>query len=389
MRTALARKIELKDENGDPAAVVTKALGNFQTAVDGRLKAIETKSTDAAKLADRLDKIEAKIARPAVHTGSADADEKKKAEIEHKTYAKFIRNGREGLAAEEQKALFEGDNVQGGFLSYPQFSTEVLRFLTLISPVRQAARINQTANSSLILPVRATVTNALWSNETSTASESDPAWNQREIPVHELRTYCDISQRLLEDSAVDVIAEVNGAFGEDFGRKEGISFVNGTGTDQPEGIMVNADVGYVPGGDANNLTADGLIDIFHIVPAFYRNGGVWAMNGKTMGAVRKLVTSGTGRPLWVDSLSPENPSTLLGRPVVEWPDMPDVAANAFPIVFGDVNSAYRIVDRIGLTVLRDPFSQAANGIVRFHARRRVGGQTVKAEALKKLKIATS
>lgn len=389
MRTAHAHKIELKDENGDPVAVVTKALGDFQGAVDNRLKAIETKSADSAKLAERLDKLEAKIARPAVHTGTADAEEKKQAEIERKTYGKFIRNGRDNLSADEQKALFEGDSTQGGFLNFPQFSTEVLRYLTLISPVRQAARINQTANSSVILPVRGSLTNALWSNETSTASESQPAWMQAEIPVHELRTYCDISQRLLEDSAVDVVAEVNQVFAEDFGKKEGAAFVNGTGTDQPEGIMVNASISYVPGGDASNLTSDGLIDLFHALPAFYRNRGVWAMNGQTIGAVRKLVTSGTGRPLWIDSLSPENPSTLLGRPVVEWPDMPDIASNAFPIVFGDVNSAYRIVDRIGLTVLRDPFSQAANSIVRFHARRRVGGQTVKAEALKKLKIATS
>ena len=383
MRTA----IELKDENGDPVAVVTKSLADFQGAVDGRLKAIETKSADATKLAERLDKIEAKLARPAVHTGNKSDEDQ--AQIERKTYAKFIRSGREGLAAEEQKSLFEGDNVQGGFLNYPQFSTEVLRFLTLISPVRQAARINQTANSSLVLPVRASITNALWSNETSTATESDPAWMQREIPVHELRTYCDISLRLLEDSAVDVVAEVNAAFGEDFGRKEGVAFVTGTGTDQPEGYMVNGDVAYVPGGDANNLTSDGLIDLFHSLPEFYRNRGTWAMNGKTIGAVRKLVTTGTGRPLWVDSLSPSNPATLLGRPVVEMPDMADIAANAFPIAFGDFQNAYRIVDRIGLTVLRDPFSQAANGIVRFHARRRVGGQTVKAEALKKLKIAVS
>jgi HK97 family phage major capsid protein len=388
MRTALSQ-IELKDENGDPAAVVTKALGEFQTAVDSRLKAVETKSTDAAKLTERLDKIEAKINRPAVHTGAVDGDEKKQAEVEKKTYAKFIRNGRENLAAEEQKSLFEGNDVQGGYLNFPQFSTEVIRYLTLFSPVRQVARINQTANSSLILPVRGSITNALWEGEISTATESDPAWLQEQIPVHELRTYCDISQRLLEDSAVDVVAEVNLAMGEDFGKKENASFVSGSGTDQPEGFMVNADVGYVASGDANLLTADGLINLFFGLPAAYRNAGTWVMNGQTIGAVRALVTSGTGRPLWVDSLSPSNPATLLGRPVVEFPDMPAIAANSYPIAFGDWQNAYRIVDRIGLTVLRDPFSQAANGIVRFHARRRVGGYTVKAEALKKLKIAVS
>lgn len=383
MRTA----IELKDADGDPAAVVTKALGDFQTAVDGRLKAIETKSADAAKLADRLDKIEAKIARPAVATGTKPEDEK--AAIERKMFGNYLRHGRDVLTADEQKAMFESNDPQGGYLNFPQFSTDVIRLLTLISPVRQVARINQTANSSLVLPVRASITNALWSNEISTATESGPAWMQEEIPVQELRTYTDISQRLLEDSAVDVVAEVNQSFAEDFGKKEGAAFVNGTGNGQPEGFMVNGDVGYIAGTDANNLEVQGLINLFFGLPAAYRNAGTWVMNGQTIGAVRSLVTSGTGRPLWVDSLSPSNPATLLGRPVVEMPDMPAIAANAFPIAFGDFQSAYRIVDRIGLTVLRDPFSQAANSIVRFHARRRVGGYTVKAEAIKKLKIATA
>ena len=123
-------------------------------------------------------------------------------------------------------------------------------------------------------------------------------------------------------------------------------------------------------------------------PPAYRGNGAWMMNSTTVGAVRKLVTS-TGAPLWVDSLAAANPPTILGRPVIEAIDMPDIAANAFPVVFGDFNSAYRIYDRVSLTLLRDPFTQATNGLVRFHARRRVGGDVVLAEAIRKLKIATS
>jgi HK97 family phage major capsid protein len=152
--------------------------------------------------------------------------------------------------------------------------------------------------------------------------------------------------------------------------------------------MSHPSVQYVPGGDASNLTADGLIDLFHSLPPAYRNVGAWMMNSKTVGAVRKLKSS-TGNYLWVDSLVAGNPPTILSRPVIEAVDMPDIGANAFPIVFGDFNSGYRIYDRIGLTILRDPFTQATNGLVRFHARRRVGGDVVKAEALRKLKISVS
>ena len=116
--------------------------------------------------------------------------------------------------------------------------------------------------------------------------------------------------------------------------------MNGTGIKQPRGIMVHPAVNYTPGGDASLLTYDGLIDLFHAVPPAYRQLGAWMMNSTTVGAVRKLVSS-TGNPLWVDSLAVGNPSTILGRPVIEAIDMPDIAANAFPVVFGNFNQAYR------------------------------------------------
>lgn len=378
--------IELKDDNGDPADVVTKALAELQTSVDSRLKTIETKSADATKLADRLDKIEAKLNRPANDNNSDAANDNQK--IEQKAFTQYIRRGEKALGADEAKSLITSDDPRGGYFSPPQFVTSVIHQLVQFSPVRAAARVGQTANGSVVLPVRTGVTNALWEGEVETSGESDPDFAQLEIFVSGLRTYTDVSVNLLEDSAVDLDAELSDALAQDFGKKEGTAFVNGTGVKQPRGIMVHPSVGYVPGGDANNLLANSLIDLFYTLPLFYRGAGAWMMNSTTVGAVRKLTTT-TGYPLWVDSLAAGSPPTILGRPVIEAIDMPDIAANAFPIVFGNFNSAYRIYDRVGLTLLRDPFTQATNGLVRFHARRRVGGDVVLPEAILKLKIATS
>lgn len=386
MATASPVKIELKSDEGDPADVVTKALGELKESVDGRLKVIETKSVDAAKVTERLDKIEAKLNRPAAGDAAADANDNQK--IERKAFAQFIRGGRESMGADEIKSLVVGDDPRGGYLAPPQVSTELITFLTQFSPVRAAARVGQTASPSVILPVRTGITNALWEGEIEPEGESEPAFGQVEIPVFGMKTYTDISVQLLEDSAQNLEAVLNEALAEDFGKKEGTGFVNGTGIKQPRGVMVHPAVNYVPGGDAALLLSDGLITLFHAVPAAYRQNGAWMMNSTTVGAVRKLKTS-TGAPLWTDSLAAGNPPTILGRPVIEAVDMPDIAVNAFPIVFGDFNSAYRIYDRIGLTILRDPFTQATNGLVRFHARRRVGGDVVKAEALRKLKISVS
>ena len=137
-----------------------------------------------------------------------------------------------------------------------------------------------------------------------------------------------------------------------------------------------------------DLTADDIIDLYHDLPTAYASRAVWTMNRKTIGTVRKLKST-SGDYLWQAPLSSDNPPTLLGRPVIElpdFPDYPDSAEEATPIAFGDFQSAFRIFDRVNLSVLRDPYSQQVNGLVRFHARRRVGGGVTKPEAIRLLKV---
>src|SRR6185312_15218871 len=135
--TAALHRIELKSEDeGDPAVVITKALGELKESVDGRLKQIETKSVDAAKLTDRLDKLEAKMNRPANDNRNADNDNQK---IEHKSFTTFLRSGREAMGADEIKSLIVGDDPRGGYLAPPQILTELITMLTQFSPVRAAA----------------------------------------------------------------------------------------------------------------------------------------------------------------------------------------------------------------------------------------------------------
>jgi HK97 family phage major capsid protein len=333
------------------------------------------------KLADRLDKIEAKLNRPA--TGSGDSKEPK---LERKAFGTFLRGGREAMGADEIKALVTGDDARAGYMAPPEMSLEMIRLLTQYSPIRAAANVKPTGAPSVILGVRSGITNALWEGETEDTEESEPAFGQVEIPVFGMKTYTDVSVQLLEDAAADPEGELNLALAEDFGKKEGTAFVNGTGIKQPRGIMVHPDVAFTANGDAANLQADGLIDLFHALPPAYRNVGAWLMNSTTVAAVRKLKNT-TGAYLWQDSLAAGNPPTILGRPVIEAIDMPDIAGGSFPIAFGDFKSAYRIYDRIALAVLRDPYTMAKQSLVRFHARRRVGGDVVKAEAIRKLKMA--
>ncbi len=167
---------------------------------------------------------------------------------------------------------------------------------------------------------------------------------------------------------------------------EGAAFVTGDAVGKPEGLLVNADVAETNSGDGGAITADGLIDLFHAVKTAYARNGTWLMNRQTLGEVRKLKDS-QGQYLWQPGLQAGVPGAILGAPFVEAPDVPDIAANATPVVFGDFRRGYLIVDRVQMSVLRDPFTQATSGNVRFIARRRVGGQVVLAEAIRKQRIA--
>lgn len=340
----------------------------------------EEKSAETRKLAERLEQIETRLNRPGIQTASRDD----KGDLEMRAFAKFARYGREALSAEEQRTLSTDPSpgTAGATLVPEQFLNELVRNLVEYSPMRQVARVQQVAGSPIKLPRRTAALQAAWVAEGSQSSSSEPTYGQHSVDVHEARVFVDVSNQLLEDSAFDLASELARDFAEEFGRLEGAAFVGGSGNGQPEGFLTSSEFETEEASGAA-ISADDLIDLFHAVPSTFASRGTWLMNRATMGAVRKL-QSDVGTYLWADSIAPGNPPTLLGRPVVEMPDMPDVDAEAVPIAFGDWNAGYRIFDRIGLSVLRDPYSRGDYSEVRFLARRRVGGLLVNAEAVKGL-----
>jgi HK97 family phage major capsid protein len=191
---------------------------------------------------------------------------------------------------------------------------------------------------------------------------------------------------MLEDSAFDIGQLLAFEFAEEFGYFERVAFVNGASQLSPSGFMADANVAYTTGTDASAIKADGLIDALKTP---YRANAVWGMNSATVGAIRKLKDTAGQYLMSMAGINGAPTTTILGRPVVEMPDMPDIGAGKFPVVFGNFSQGYRIFDRISLSILRDPYSQATNGMTRFHGRRRVAGGVGKAEAIRKLKIATS
>lgn len=355
--------------------------------------ATETRSDNSAETRSaldavnrRLDRIEARSSRTGLAAGNDNAD----AETETRAFSHFIRQGREALGADEIRSLRVSDDTAGGYLAPDQFTAELLRNVVAFSPIRSVARVANTASGAVILPKRTGRLTAQWVGETADRTGTEPAYGQNRYPVHELACFVDVSNAMLEDSALDIAAELSFDFAEEFGKAEGTAFLTGSGSLKPAGIMNDADITNTVSGDASKVTADGLIQIYHDLPSAYRANGVWLMNSNTVAAVRKLKDSVTGAYLLLTAgIAGAPATTLLGRPVLECPDLDDIGAGKFPVVFGDFGQGYRIFDRVALSVLRDPYSQAANGMTRFHARRRLAAGVAKTEALRKLKIAAS
>lgn len=391
-KTALLGSVAIirKGDDEDPASIVTKALGDFATEFekkfDDRLKAIEGKGTDP-KLIERLDRIEAKQNRP----GGAEKTEDEKVAAEKKAFGTYLRLGN-ATPAEDLKTLVVSSDPQGGYLAPTEMSTEFIRELVEYSPIRSLATVRSTSAPAVSYPKRIGRTNAKWKGEAQAQEGSEPAFGQVEIPVREINTYVDLSNQLLADSAGVAEAEVRMALAEDFGLKEGTSFLKGSGPLEPEGLLVAAGVPVIPTGNASTLgtnPADLLIDVMYDLPAGYRGRASWLMNSKTLAAARKWKDGTTGVYLWQPAYAAGQPETILGRPVIECPDMDDVGSGKTPIVFGDIATAYRIVDRIGLSILVNPYLLATNGVTRIHATRRVGGAVVQASALRKVVCKTA
>jgi HK97 family phage major capsid protein len=342
-----------------------------------------TKSAlDQSEVNARVDRLETELKRPSVSMETERKDELLK------TYDKYLRKGKDSLDGMEMKVLTVSNDTGGGYLAPPEYVQEILKKVTEMSPIRSIARIRATSSRSIQIPTRTGQFSASWVAETGTRSETTGlTYGLEEITAHEMYALVDISEQDVEDTVFDMEAELSSEFAEQFAKAEGTSFVNGTAAGQPEGFMQNSSVGETNSGHASTLLANGLIDLYSAVKTDYARNGVFVFNRATLGKVRQL-QDGNGTYVFQAgfSLQVGVPNTILGQPYIEAADMPDVGAGTYPIAFGDFRRGYMVVDRVSLAILRDPFTQATSGTIRYVARRRVGGQVVMAEAIRKQKV---
>jgi HK97 family phage major capsid protein len=305
-----------------------------------------------------------------------------------------------GLKRLEEKALSAGSGPDGGYLVPETVEREVLRRLSAASPIRAIASVRVISGGQYKRAFSTAGAAAGWVGENAARPQTaSPTLAELSFPAMELYAMPAATQTLLDDAVVDIdqwiAEEVETAFAE----QEGAAFVNGDGVNKPKGFLASTTVansawewgklGYLATGGATfpgTNPSDILVDLIYALKAGYRQNAAFVMNRKTQSVIRKFKDA-SGVYLWQPPTSAGAPATLMGFPVVESEDMPDIAANALALAFGDFKRGYLVVDRAGVRVLRDPYS--AKPYVLFYTTKRVGGGVQDYDAIKLLKFAAS
>jgi HK97 family phage major capsid protein len=363
---------------------LTQAVEAYHTAALGGI----------AGLQGRLDKIETALRR---------SPKAWQAEDRSALGSGFVQYLRKGDIAPELKALSVSTDSEGGYAVSATMSDQITQTLFSTSPVRPYARIVTVQSDAFEELVDKSDLEAQWAGETAARPETaTPQLAKLRIPVREIYANPKATQQLLDDASIDVEAWLSAKLADKFARLENAAFVGGNGVTQPRGIVsypatTDADatrawgtLQYVASGASGAFAAsnpaDKLIELVYALKAEYRAGAVWLMNRDCARRVRQF-KDGQGNYLWQPATTAAQPEMLLGFPVVLAEDMPAIAANSFSVAFGNLRAGYTIVDRAGVSVLRDPYS--AKPHVLFYTRKRVGGDVVNFEAIKLLKFSAS
>jgi HK97 family phage major capsid protein len=380
-RNTLESKSAHLSENKEKLAKMESRLDQFEEKNQKLVQELAETKQREDQLKGSMDTLERQLAR--MPAGSASGKERSEA---LKAFEKAMKFGTKKLDALELKYLRTDSDPDGGVLAPPEYSVEILKKITEISPIRSLSRVRTTSSSSMLIPVRDQLLSATWVGEADTIASSNSKYGRREVKVNKMAVTVLITIEQLEDSAFNMDAEISADVAEAFAVTEGVAFLTGNGVNKPEGVLSNSSVSVFVSGIANDFTADNLIDLQGQLKTGYNP--YFVLNRRTLAKIRKM-KDGVGQYLWASGLAAGLPNTIDGIPYISAIDMPDAGVNTTPVLLGDFMRGYTVLDHTSLTMLRDPYSLADKGEVRFVATRRVGGQVVIPEAFKVLKCAIS
>lgn len=395
--------------------------GNSTADMDAKLAQIDEHINSLSEVKSKLERMETKLSRPGVHSGKQDDESQESVEY-REAFVDWVRapndHERQQRAAAAAKALEakakasgrETRSVQtvtstgsaGGF-ALPEFiERSIARLSVDISPMRQISTVRTVGTSDYKELFDINGAGFEWVGETDTRNQTNTPDLAEVAPTFGMASAKpQASEESLDDLFFNVEDWLISSAVEAMAQGEGAAFVNGNGTKKPTGFLAGpapvatADSGrafgtlqYIASGQAAALptSLDTLYDIVYSLRARYRANARWVTSKLLLASLRKYKDT-TNQYLWQPSLTAGQPDTFMGYPVTEAEDMPAVAANAFPLAFGDFKEGYLIADRVGMRITRDEITTP--GFVKFYIRKRTGGKLRNTQAIKLLKIALS
>lgn len=403
----------VRADASDPKVILanlTKAFEEFKAENDKVLKSkadivtdekVERIGTDVGKLQaalddysknaqKALDEVNAKLAAAQLGAGDRIGDLPPSDPAMVDAYKAWMRRGTVSAAMDK------GTDANGGYLAPVEWDRTITSKLKLISPIRANARVQTISVSGFKKLFSDRAVGSGWVGETaSRPATTTPGIGSLDFTPGELYANPAISQQLLDDAAVNLETWLAEEVDTEFARQEGIAFLSGNGTNKPYGVLT-----YVTGaanaarhpwgaiqtmnsGAAAAVTGDGLLDLMHSLPSAFAINAKFYTNRLSLGSIRKL-KDGQGNYLWQPSYQNGDPQTVAGSPIVEVPDMPAIGAGAVAALYGDMAATYLVIDRLGISVLRDPFTNKP--YVMFYTVKRVGGGVYNPEPMRALVI---
>ena len=388
---------EFKRTNDD--LIKAKADGKSVESLEAKLAKIDAELSKIADVKSEIEALEKRMNRP----GAAGEQDKNKAEYKA-AFGKFMRKGDDnGLADLQRKAYNITTDADGAYAVPEELDRDILAKLVDVSPIRQIATVRTIGTSDYKKLVNVRGTASGWVDEDDARTATNSSQFAQVTPfMGELYAYPQATQQMLEDVFFNAEAWIGEEVATEFARAEGAAFVSGDGTKKPKGFLAYTTAATADGSRAfgtlehvaTGVAADWaasnpqdiLITLAYKLKAGYRANARWVMNKGILSEVRKWKGS-DGQYIWRPGLEMGQPDTILGYQITEAEDMPAKGANALPVAFGDFSRGYLIEDRIGTSVLRDPYTNKP--YVGFYTRKRLGGCVVDSEAIKVIKIAAA
>jgi HK97 family phage major capsid protein len=313
-------------------------------------------------------------------------------QVKDKEYTEsFMAHMRRG---DVQASLNKGASDQGGYTVPVEWDRTITDKLVIVSPMRELCSVQTVGGAGYSKLINLRGTGSGWVGETAARPETNtPTFATQAYGWGELYANPSATQQMLDDSELNLEAWLAGEVDTEFSFQENKAFVSGDGTNKPRGLLTYAaggtnlhplgGIATTASGAVGAITTDAILNLIYSLPSAFTNSAKFALNRNTHKVLRTL-KDGQNNYIWQPSLVAGQPATLAGYALTEVPDMPDVATNALSIAFGDFKRAYKILDRVGVRVLRDPFTNKP--YISFYTTKRVGGGLENPECMKFMKI---